>query len=154
MTILGMVIIMRIFYLYQINDLCKDLYDNYPCRLYRILKDTYYTSKYNQSLAISSYEEVTLKFNKEFVKKYVFQQYRLEMYYHYKNNVHVLSSNDEYSKLMVSSYSLKLKSNLNCPSFFKCLNSFSDNIFVCDFENGDYFWLHKIMIPEKKLVKE
>ena len=76
------------------------------------------------------------------------------MYYHYKNNVHVLSSNDEYSKLMVSSYSLKLKSNLNCPSFFKCLNSFSDNIFVCDFENGDYFWLHKIMIPEKKLVKE
>ena len=145
---------MRVFYLYRINDFCKDLYEEYPYRLYRILKDVYYTSKYNQSVAISSYEQITIKFNKEFLHKYIFQDYRLELYYHYKNNVHMISSNDEYSKLMVSSYSLKLKSNINCSSFFRCLRNFSDNIFVCDFENGDYFWLSKIIIPEKKLVKE
>ena len=63
-----LVIGMRIFYLYQINDFCRDLYEEYPCKLYRILKDIYYTSKYNQSLAISSYDQVTLKFNREFIQ--------------------------------------------------------------------------------------
>ncbi len=149
-----LVIGMRIFYLYQINDFCRDLYEEYPCKLYRILKDIYYTSKYNQSLAISSYDQVTLKFNREFIQKYIFQRYRLDLFYHYKNNVHTISCSGEYSKLMVSGYSLKLKSSINYPSFFDCLNDFSDNIFVCDFENGDYFWLDRVIISRKSVVKE
>ena len=145
---------MRTFYLYQINDLCKDLYEQYPNRLYHILKDIYYTSKYNQPIAISSYEQVTQSFNKEFLQNYIHQYYKLDVYYHYKNHIHTLANNKECSKLMISKYSLKLKSNINYPTFFNCITKFNDNIFVCDYENGDYFWLNKIALNEKKLVKQ
>ncbi len=148
-----MVIMMRTFYLYQINDLCKDLYSNYPYKLYHILKDIYYTSKYNQPIAISSYEQVTDKFNKQYLDNFIFQKYRLDLYYLCKGHIHTISSHQEYSKLMVSSYSLKLKTNLSFSSFFPCICQYNSSIFVCDFENNDYFWLNKIINREETLIK-
>ncbi len=151
---MDMVIRMRVFYLYQVNELCLDLYERYPYRLYHILKDIYYTSKYNQSIAISSYEQVTDKFSREFLDNFIHQHYKLDLYYHSKNHVHTISSNDEYSKLMISGYSLKLKSNLSYPSFFDCIHQYSESIFVCDFINQDYFWLHKVINKEEIMIKE
>lgn len=145
---------LRVFYLYQINDFCLDLYQQYPYRLYRILKDTYYTSKYHQQYAISSYEQVTNKFNRQFLHDFVKWHYKLDLYYHYKNSTHTISSNREYSNLLVSSYSLKIKSNLSYPSFFDSINDYNDSIFVCDFDNQDYFWLSKVIHKGKNVVKE
>ena len=144
---------MRTFYLYQINNLCRDLYDRYPYRLYHILKDIYYTSKYNQSIAISSYEDVTLKFNKLYVNEFIYQNYKLNIYYKNRNQTHIFSSNKEFSKLMISSYSLKLKTNLNYSTFFEYIDKIDHNIFVCDFENNDYFWLHKVINREEISIK-
>ena len=153
-SIIYLVIRMRTFYLYQINDFCVSLYEQSPYKLYHILKDIYYTSKYNQSIAISSYEQITDKFSKQFLHDYIFNYYRLELYYHGRNHVHTISNHYEYSKLMVSCYSLKLKTSISYPSFFGCLNQFSSNIFVCDFENQDYFWLGKVVKNEKSLVNQ
>ncbi len=145
---------MRVFYLYQINDFCKDLYEKYPYRLYHILKDVYYTSKYNQPIAISSYEQITQKFNKQFVNNFIHQCYKLEAYYYRQNNIHIISSVREYSKLFISSYSINLKTNIGYPKFFDCINNYSDSIFVCDFENNDYFWLNRVINKKKTIVKE
>ena len=145
---------MRIFYLYQINDVCKGLYDDYPCRLYHILKDIYYTSKYNKAVAISSITEITEKFNKDFLKEYIYLEHKMDKHYCCKNYVHTILSDLEFSQLMESSFSLKLKTDLKYSSFFDDLNSFNDSIFVCDFVNQDYFWLNKVVDYEKKFVKE
>ena len=77
---------------------------------------------------------------------------KLDSYYYQKNNVHIISSGDEYTKLMVSSYCLKLKTNLNYPTFFSNIKNYSDNIFICDFENKDYFWLKSANKFEKIAV--
>lgn len=143
---------MRTFYLYQINDFCADLYKKYPYRLYQILKDIYYTSKYNQPIAINSYPQIVDKFCKEYLHNYLFQYYKLDLYYHAINHMHIISNHKENTKLFISSYSLKLKTNLNNPSFFKSLNDYNSYIFVCDFENQDYFWLSKALNFEKNLV--
>ena len=145
---------MRTFYLYQINDFCVNLYKDAPYKLFRILKDVYYTSRYNQTLAISSYDQVTEKFSKEFLHNYLFHYYRLELYYHSKNHIHTISNNYEYSKLLVSCYYLKLRASIGYSSFFQCLNQFSSNIFVCDFDNLDYFWLSKVVKNEKNMVNQ
>ncbi len=149
-----MVMKLRTFYLYQINDFCKNIYDIYPYRLYHILKDIYYTSKYNQTLAISSYEDIIDKFNKLYINEYIYQNNKLNIFYQNSNHTHIYSSQKEISKLMVSSYSLKIKTNLNYSTFFSCIDKYSNNIFICDFENNDYFWLHKIIHYEKNLIKE
>ena len=35
---------------------------------------------------------------------------------------------------------------------FYDINNYSDNIFICDFDNKDYFWLNKVVKNEKILV--
>lgn len=143
---------MRIFYIYNVNDFFGSVYEKYPYKLYKMLEDAYYTNKHNIVLASSKYEQIITNFNKLFINNYLYANNKLDVYYYKKNNIHIISSREEYSKLMVSSYCIKLKTNLNYPSFFNNIRTYSDNIFVCDFENKDYFWLNKVVKLEKMMV--
>ena len=140
---------MRIFYIYNVNDFCTSIYEQYPYKLYKMLEDAYYTNKHNLVLSSSLYDQLTTNFNKLYLNNYLFANNKLDSYYYKKNNIHIISSRNEYSKLMVNSYCLKLKTNLNYPKFFEYINNYSDNIFVCDFQNQDYFWLNKITKKNK-----
>lgn len=144
-----MVIIMRVFYIYNVNDLFASVYERYPYKLYKMLEEAYYTNKHSLVMASSLYEQIITNFNKLYMNNYLFANNKLDVYYYKKDNMHLISSRNEYSKLMVSSYCLKLKSNLNYPKFFEHIHSYSDNIFVCDFENQDYFWLSKVVKSNK-----
>lgn len=144
---------MRTFYIYNINDLFCSIYEEYPYKLYKMLTDAYYTNKHDITLSADYYEQIITKFNKLYINNYLIANNRPNSYYYQKNNIHLISNNKEYSKIMVSSYCLKLKSNLNYPSFFDNIKTYSDNIFICDFENGDYFWLNKVTKVEKSYSK-
>ena len=54
---------------------------------------------------------------------------------------------------MVSSYCLMIKSSVNYPKFFDNIGNYSDNIFICDFINNDYFWLNKVIKNRDFFVK-
>lgn len=140
---------MRIFYIYNVNDFFTSVYDKYPYKLYKMLEDAYYTNKHNIVLSSNYYEQITTNFNKLYINNYINVNNKLDSYYYNKNNIHIISSREEYSKLMVSKYCLKLKTNLNYPTFLKNISSYSDNIFICDFENRDYFWLNKVSKLDK-----
>ena len=140
---------MRVFYIYNVNDFFTSVYDKYPYKLYKMLEDAYYTNKHNIVLSSTYYEQITTNFNKLYINNYINANNKLDSYYYNKNNIHIISSRDEYSKLMISSYTLKLKTNLNYPTFFNNIKNYSDNIFICDFENKDYFWLNKVVKLEK-----
>ena len=140
---------MRVFYIYNVNDFFCSIYDKYPYKLYKMLEEAYYTNKHNIILSSNYYDQITNKFNKLFINNYIIANNKLDSYYYNKNNIHIISSREEYSKLLVNSYCLKLKTNLNYQTFLKNINTYSDNIFICDFENQDYFWLNKITKLEK-----
>lgn len=131
--------------MYNVNDFFTSVYEKYPYKLYKMLEDIYYTNKHNLVNASNLYEQLITSFNKLYINNYMLANNKLDVYYYKKNNIHLISSRYEYSKLMVSSYCLKLKSNLNYPKFFDHISNYSDNIFVCDFENQDYFWLSKVI---------
>ena len=145
---------MRVFYIYNINDYFCSMYDKYPYKLYKMLEDAYLTNRYNMMLASSIYEQIITNFNKLFINNYIFANNKLDMYYYNKNNMHLISNRYEYSKLVVTSYCLKLRTNINYPKFFNNINSYSDNIFICDFINKDYFWLNKVVKNKDNLVKQ
>lgn len=149
-----MVIRVRIFYVYNINDYFCSVYDQYPYKLYKMLEDAYLTKKYNIRLSSSMYEQVITNFNKLFMNNFIFANNKLDIYYYNKDNIHLITNNREYSKLMVTSYCLKVKTNLNYPKFFSNINNYSDNIFICDFINKDYFWLNKVVKSKNNLVKQ
>jgi len=148
------VIKLRIFYVYNINDYFSGVYDNYPYKLYKMLEDAYISKKYNVRVSSSIYEQIITNFNKLFMNNFLFVNNKLDIHYYNKNNFHFISNSAEYSKLMVTSYCIKIKSNINYPSFFENINNYSDNIFVCDFINNDYFWLNKVVKSKNSLVKQ
>ena len=49
----------------------------------------------------------------------------------------------EYAKLSIKNANIKIKTNINFPIFLKTIYNYTDNIFICDFVNKDYFWLDK-----------
>ena len=119
-----------------------------------MLEDAYISKKYNVRVSSSIYEQIITNFNKLFMNNFLFVNNKLDIHYYNKNNFHFISNSAEYSKLMVTSYCIKIKSNINYPSFFENINNYSDNIFVCDFINNDYFWLNKVVKSKNSLVKQ
>lgn len=149
-----MVIRVRVFYVYNINDYFCSVYDKYPYKLYKMLEDAYLTKRYNIKLSSSMYEQLITNFNKLFMNNFIFANNKLDIYYYNKDNIHLITNSSEYSKLMVTSYCLKIKTNLNYPRFFSNIGQYSDNIFICDFINKDYFWLNKVVKNKKTNVKQ
>lgn len=145
---------MRVFYVYNINDYFCSIYEKYPYKLYKMLEDAYLTNKHDMKLSSSIYEQVITNFNKLFINNYILANNKLDIYYYNKDNIHLISNRNEYSKLMVTSYCLKIKTNLNYPRFFSNIDNYSDNIFICDFINKDYFWLNKVVKNKDNLIKQ
>lgn len=141
---------MRVFYLFDVNDNFYNMYKEYPFKLYKMFEDIYLTSKYDKDLASGMYEQITYKYNKPFMNNYIKNKNKLDIYYYNKDNMHIISSRYDYSKLFVNTYYIKIKSNLNFTNFFRHINSYSSNIFVCDFDNNDYFWLEKVIKLDDK----
>ena len=144
---------MRTFYIYEINDYFTSVYDKYPYKLYKMLEDAYLSKRFNKKNTFLVYEQIIKNYNKLFVNNYIFANNKLNIYYYNKDNMHLISSNIEYSKMLVNTYCLKLSSNVNYPRFFDNINNYSDNIFICDFINNDYFWLKKIANNKEIYVK-
>lgn len=145
---------MRVFYLFDVNENFYNMYNNYPYKLYKMFEDIYLTSKYDTTLAHNTYAQLTNKYNKSFMNNYIKNKKKLDAYYYFKDNTHTISSRYDYSKLTVESYYIRIKCNLNYTNFFKIINTYSQNIFVCDFENNDYFWLEKVIKLEDNLTKQ
>lgn len=121
------------------------MYHEYPYKLYKMLEDIYLTSKYDETLAEAMYEQINHKYNQAFMNNYLKNKNKLDAYYHNKDNTHIISSRYDYSKLLVDTYYIKIKSNLNFTNFFRQISTYSNHIFICDFENKDYFWLEKVI---------
>ena len=143
---------MRTFYIYNINDFLCSVYGEYPYKLYMMLEEVYYTNKHDLVRASGLYEQIITNFNKLYMNNYLIANNKIDSYYYNKCNLHLISSRGEYSRLVVSSYCIKVKTNLNYPKFFYDINKYSDRIFICDFENRDYFWLNRVVKNEKVLV--
>lgn len=143
----------RIFYIYNVNDFFYEVYNKYPYKLYKMLEDTYYTNRHDMMLSTNYYEAITNHFNKLFMNNFLNINHKVDVYYNNKANIHLISNYHEYSKLMVSNYCLKLKSSINYPTFFDSLQKFNNKLFVCDFENQDYFWLENVHKKEELLAK-
>lgn len=135
---------MRTFYVFNINDYFFSMYRETPYRIYEMLEDIYHIKNYNLRMTVRLYSQMVNRINKLMMNEYIYNNYHIYEDYTKENNTHNITTNYECSKLVVSVTHLKIKTNRNYPVFFESLNRYNNNIFVCDFENKDYFWLDKI----------
>ena len=87
---------------------------------------------------------MALPFNKENINSKLYTKYYYDNGYSRSFNKHIINNENEKTKLTVYNAFIKIKTNNNITSFFNVLNN-EENVFVCDFNNKDYFWLNKVV---------
>jgi len=137
---------MRIYYIFYINNYFANFYRKKTYTIYKMLESIKNIKEYDLVLSYKLYSQIAIPFNKIKVNEYILNSYDNSYFYYKSSNIHIIEnlSLNERSKLVVGNANLKLKSNINYSTFLSIINSYSDNLFVCDFVNKDYFWLSNI----------
>lgn len=144
---------MRTYYVFNINNYFSYIYKKKPYIIYKMLESIMKENAHDMVLSYKLFEQIALSFNKNKLNAYFKFNYETNPNYYYKDNIHVIMNNNEYTKLVITNSNIKIKTNINFPIFLKSIYEYKENIFICDFVNKDYFWLESIEKSEKELSK-
>ena len=134
---------MRTYYIFNVNKYYSYMYKDKPFKMYKIFEEIYYSRDYNSIKAYHVLEEIANPFNKIMLNEYIYNEYKYKYGYKRKDNIHYLNTTDK-SILRINNYNIKIETENNYSIFFNDINNYNNNLFVCDFENMDYFWLSKL----------
>ena len=133
---------MRIFYLFKIkNNMLKNFKNNYE-ELYELLENIHYLKTEDIVLGFSIFNSIVLPIKKDEINEYIKKNNIESENYICYNYTHTINDyyNNESTKMLINNSHIKIKTNKNIPSFFYNLRNIN-NLFVCDFDNHDYFLL-------------
>ena len=143
---------MRTYYIFNVNKYYSYMYKDNPFKMYKIFEEIYYSRDYDSVKTYHILEEIANPFNKIMLNEYIYFEYKLKSGYKRKDNIHYLSTTER-TTLRINNYNIKLETESNYSVFFNDISNYNNNLFVCDFENMDYFWLSKLSSLQKdKLI--
>ena len=140
---------MRVYYLFKINDSFSKLYYNKTYYLYKMLEEISKSSKNDFIISYRLFEQMATAYDKTKINSMIYKKFMDDENYNKILNKHILDDGVEKTKLTVYNTYIKIKTNQYISAFFKILSN-EENVFVCDFNNKDYFWLNKVV--RKSLV--
>lgn len=138
---------MRTYYLFFIDKMFAYIYKEKSSLLFQNFYPIYKKrNKYN-NLINDIYLQLINHINKRDLNEYIYNKCKDQSSYFFYDNCHIKENiyNNEITKLIVNNTFIKIISNVDYPSFFDILDSYFDNIFICDFDNYDYFWLSEVL---------
>ena len=135
---------MRTFYLFEVKEKVLRNYKNNYEELYSLLESIHHLKNEDIVLGYNIFQHLVNPLNKDDFNEYVKRNNLNNENYICYNYTHTINDFyfDESSKMTINNSHMKIKTNRNIPSFFYNIRNFN-NIFVCDFENHDYFLLNE-----------
>ncbi len=133
---------MRTFYLFDVKEnVLKNYRNNYE-ELYGLLESIHYLKTEDIILGFNIYQKLVNPMKKEEYNDYIKKNNLGKENYICYNYTHTINDFyfNESTKMIINNSHIKIKTNKNVPSFFYNIRNFK-NIFVCDFNNHDYFLL-------------
>ena len=137
---------MRTFYIFKINNDYYKITKNMPYNLYKALLNIKLGTKENITYLKNEYNSIVDKYNKRELNKYIYGKMSKLDGYNLFHSVHTFNSyyTNEASKLIVNNSYMILKTNTITPYFLDYLEDIP-NLFLIDFEKGDYFYLSNLV---------
>lgn len=137
---------MRTYYAFIIKDSLMHFYSKKPYSLYKILEQIYRLKNNDIVLGYRLLEQVTEPFGTRRTDKFIYKKHLNELEYSRLDDGHMIKNlySEEITFLKVFHSHVRIKTNNNYSSFFNSIQEYDENIFVCDFENQDFFWMNKI----------
>lgn len=138
---------MRTFYIFKIKNEYASLTKNNPYYLFKMLSYIYRIDTNDITRGIELFNKITDAFHTKELDINLFRAFHENFFYTKFKNVHQLNNayKREESKLIIRKKFLLLQSTVIYPSFLDHLAKY-DNLFFCDFENKDYFWIEKLFV--------
>ncbi len=137
---------MRTFYLFEVKDnILKNYKYNYE-ELYLMLERVYNEKSEDIIVCYDIFKSIVNPINKDEYNDYIKQKNLSDENYIYYNYNHSINDYyyDETTKMIINNSHIRIDTNKNVPSFFKDFKKYK-NIFVCDFDNRDYFVLDDVI---------
>ena len=137
---------MRTYYAFIIKDSLMQFYSKKPYSLYKILEQIYRLKNNDIVLGYRLLEQVTEPFGTRKTDKFIYKKHLNELEYSRLDDGHMIKNlySEEITFLKVFHSHVRIKTNNNYSAFFNSIQEYDENIFVCDFENQDFFWVNKI----------
>lgn len=138
---------MRTFYIFKISNEFVTLTRYNPYNLYKTMEQIINVTTDEVDMCFNMYKQISKPINKNSLNNYIFNKYKEDDHYTKYTNKHMINNfyNDEQTKLTINNSYILLESTKDNPIFFNILSKVK-NLFVCDFENNDYFWLEQIYL--------
>lgn len=138
---------MRTFYIFKVKEEYATLTKNNPYQLFRMLEFIYNLDKQEVEEGADLFYKMIEKLNNKKLDIQIFKKYHEDYFYMKFKNIHQVNNvyKKEASKLILKNHYLILESTTIKPSFLEDLETVP-NLFLCDFENKDYFWLEKLPV--------
>ncbi len=136
---------MRTYYAFIIKDALMHFYLKRPYSLYKILEQIYRLKSNDIVLGYRLLGQVTKPFGIKKIDNFIYKRHFNELEYFRIDDGHMIKNlySDEITFLKAFNTHVKIKTNNNCSTFFNSIQEYDENIFVCDFENQDFFWINK-----------
>ena len=122
------------------------LYKDNPDNLYKILSSIHSMKEQELVYAYNLFQQICITFDTLSLNNKLYLKMHNDLVYTKIDNEHIINNlyKDEVSILKVKKSHLVLDSNSTYSSFLNFLSEYNSNLFVCDFINGDYFFLTDI----------
>lgn len=136
---------MRTFYIFNISKEFKTLTKDNPYNLFKSFEEIYNFNRNDIFIAYELFFQIAIPFDKKKLNLNICDHNRHNNNYTKFNNIHIINNyyTDEQSELVINNSFLLLKTSLIAPTFLKDIQN--ENLFVCDFQNKDYFWLENLV---------
>ncbi len=137
---------MRTFYIFKIKREMAILTKDNPYSIYKNIEGLRRFLKNSPSFCYNIYDQMITPINSILVNKRLLKQYKDNLYYQKYYNTHTIYNKykPENTSLKIKNTYLLLETNTIKPSFLKEL-AFDKDLFVCDFDNRDYFWIEQVI---------
>ena len=138
---------MRVYYIFSIKKETYEMTKKSPESLYKILESIKNLNKEEASTGFKMFDHICSKIDKKNINKLI-KDINIDnlsyMSFNYTHTINDFLNNEIYKLELFNSY-IKISSNAMYPSFFKSLIGVP-YLFVCDFNNMDYFFLRNVEI--------
>ena len=137
---------MRKFYIFKILPEMAILTKDNPYNIFHNIEHIKNNNKIGMDISLDIIKQLICPLNINSINKRLSLKYQDNLYYQRVFNTHCIYNKyrPEDTKLTIKNLYILLETNAIKPSFFKEL-SFDSDLFVCDFENKDYFWINQVV---------
>ncbi len=136
---------MRTFYIFKINQELSILLKEKPYTLYKTLESIYLMDKENINMGKELLESVSEKIDTYAYNKLLYEKNKDNDFYMKIGNNHRIFNKYriEETNIVVKNTHILMTTNVLAKNISTFLPT--NDLFVCDFQNRDYFWISKLV---------